>query len=201
MEDAERKLMEALRSGKIHAFVDGNDALETIPTEVFSYAVVVNARGSLEPDQNAAKRDIDRALRYLANLGPGIKASLSRPAQYQRRRRIKEVFFRTSEVREWLTPWPNKVPTIVNRNVASADIPQKEKLPPFDTTKAKRLLLSLRVSKVWSDAPTEPECRAFLLKFFNGVPNDPHRKIRREVWPDNRPGPKTKRSLRRDNAP
>lgn len=68
------------------------------------------------------------------------------------------------------------------------------KNPPFDETEAMRLLLFKKLSHEWPAPPTEKESRAFLLQHFSGVPNDPHRKIRREVWRNQiKPGPRSTR--------
>jgi len=64
----------------------------------------------------------------------------------------------------------------------------------FDEVRAMSLLAAEKVNGKWREAPTERESRTFLLLHFTGVPNDPHRRIRRELWPGNRPGPRRKRT-------
>ena len=104
MDSAERELMAALRSGKIQARCERNGALEIVPSEIYDYAVAVNARGSIETDQGAAGRDIAQADRYLR--GQTTK--------------IKDVFFRTSEVRECLKAWSNKLPALMGTEATPA---------------------------------------------------------------------------------
>jgi hypothetical protein len=62
--------------------------------------------------------------------------------------------------------------------------------PPFDANKALALLKATRDSGLWPDAPTEGVTRDLLLHLFSGVSNDPHRDIRREVWPGMHRGPR-----------
>jgi hypothetical protein len=80
----------------------------------------------------------------------------------------------------------------VTRLRRHTDEPQKPR-SPFDARKAKTLLAAKKVCGDWPDAPTEPVTRAYLLQTFSGVSNDPHRQIRRELWPDIRRGRRPKR--------
>jgi hypothetical protein len=65
---------------------------------------------------------------------------------------------------------------------------------PFESRRAKALLAGEKVGGCWGTIiPTEVETARFLRLHFTGVPSDPHRKIRRELWPDNRRGPRSKR--------
>jgi hypothetical protein len=70
--------------------------------------------------------------------------------------------------------------------------PQKQPLPPFNAREAKALLVAKKLGGDWAVAPTEAVSRDFLLLNYRGVPNDLHRQIRREVWPDIRRGPRPK---------
>jgi hypothetical protein len=66
----------------------------------------------------------------------------------------------------------------------------EKELPPFDKLQAKTLVIARKYS-VWKEPPTEAASCAFLKKQFRGVPNDPHRKLRHELWPGQiRRGPK-----------
>jgi hypothetical protein len=67
-----------------------------------------------------------------------------------------------------------------------------EKLPPFDEKTAMVLFVAQKKSGVWQREPTEDVSRAFLKKHYSGVPNDPHRALRRRVWPEMRRGRKRK---------
>jgi hypothetical protein len=89
MNEAERKLMEALRASHVHLFIERNGAFEEVPDTIYEHAVVVNARGSIEVDAKATERDRARAGSYLSRLGP-----------------IGDVWFRKTEV---LEAWPNTV--------------------------------------------------------------------------------------------
>ena len=71
-------------------------------------------------------------------------------------------------------------------NAANAD------KPPFDARIAKSLLAAAKDSGLWPIAPNEDVTRNYLLQIFSGVSNDPHREIRREVWPDMHRGRRTK---------
>ena len=72
--------------------------------------------------------------------------------------------------------------------------PAAAKLPPFDSKRAKALLAAEKVGGLWREnAPTEGESKEFLRKHFAGIPNEPHRKVLRELWPDVRRGPRPKR--------
>jgi hypothetical protein len=64
--------------------------------------------------------------------------------------------------------------------------------PPFDKKQAHALLAAKKVSRIWPNAPRERETRKFLKLHFRGVPNDPHRDVRRATWPDMKRGPKPK---------
>lgn len=68
--------------------------------------------------------------------------------------------------------------------------------PKFNAGGAKAQLVARKMSD-WATPPTESESRNFLLQIYNGVPNEQHRRIRREVWPDmiRRGRPKTKRRI------
>jgi hypothetical protein len=90
-------------------------------------------------------------------------------------------------------PAPN-LPQVATADspVPASEIPTKKRLPPFDPREAKALLAAKKIGGTWADAPIEEESRAFLKQHFNGVPNDLHRQIRRELWRDNRPGPRSK---------
>jgi len=92
---------------------------------------------------------------------------------------------------EWKLEMADR-PTSQNQSTVSADSPKKKLLPPFDAKTAKALLAAKKIGGGWSDPPTEAESRAFLLQNFNGVSNEPHRRIRKELWPSNRRGPRRK---------
>lgn len=102
MDDAERKLMEAVRAGHVHILIEINGAFEEMPTAIYEAAVAVNARGSIEADWKAAERDRERAISYRSSLAP-----------------IGDVWFRKSEV---LEAWPCRAPTSTwrRRRAASA---------------------------------------------------------------------------------
>jgi hypothetical protein len=85
LNDAERKLMDALRLGSVQALIEKNGKFEEVPAAIYEYAMAVNVRGSIEPDGGATERDATRA-------------DLSQ-------RPIGSVFFRTSEV---LKVWPKE---------------------------------------------------------------------------------------------
>ena len=85
---------------------------------------------------------------------------------------------------------PRSASTPLGHTSTSAHISPKK--PPFDAKKAKVLLVAKKIGGDWLVAPTEEESRALLKLHFRGVPNDPHRLIRREIWPDIRPGPRRK---------
>jgi hypothetical protein len=92
--------------------------------------------------------------------------------------------------------WPGAVsaPAATEHVAPDAPAPANAKLPRFDARKAKALLVAKKVGGDWVSPPTEDDSRTFLLANFNGVPNDPHRRIRREVWPGLiKTGPRPKR--------
>jgi hypothetical protein len=93
MDDAERKLMEEVRAGRVHSLIERNGAFEEPPAAIYEHAVAVNARGSIEADGTAPERDQTRARSYLSSLPP-----------------IGNVWFRKSEV---LEVWPSKAPTAI----------------------------------------------------------------------------------------
>ncbi len=75
-----------------------------------------------------------------------------------------------------------------------APAPAIARRPRFDARKAKALLAAKKVNGDWASPPTEDDSRTFLLGNFNGVPNEPHRRIRRELWPGQiKTGPRPKR--------
>ena len=77
----------------------------------------------------------------------------------------------------------SEAPTGSRVELVAADThaPATAKLPRFNTKTAKALLAAKKVCGDWASPPTEDDSRAFLLANFNGVPNDPHRRIRRDV--------------------
>lgn len=89
MDDAERKLMEAVRAGLVHMLTVRNGAFEEMQAAIYEHAVVVTARGSIEADWRASERDRERAITYRSSLPP-----------------IGDVWFRKSEV---LEAWPTNV--------------------------------------------------------------------------------------------
>jgi hypothetical protein len=77
----------------------------------------------------------------------------------------------------------------------NSDIATKK--PPFNAREAKALLAAKKVGGTWTNPPTETESVTFLLLHFSEVPRDPHRKIRHELWPNIRRGPRRKSETRR----
>jgi hypothetical protein len=63
---SERILMEAMRAHRVHSHYEKDDRLERVPREVLDYAVVVNVRGGIEPDNDASARDRQRAEAFIA---------------------------------------------------------------------------------------------------------------------------------------
>ena len=66
------------------------------------------------------------------------------------------------------------------------------KLPKFDVSRAHALLMAEKFTGIFANRiPTELETRCFLLKTFCSMANGPHRRLRKKLWPNNRPGPRT----------
>ena len=80
-------------------------------------------------------------------------------------------------LRLFQSPLPEK------QSATPAEISNQRVRPTFNAVKARVFLTAQKVSRTWVGPPSEQDSRAFLLDFFSGVPNDPHRKIRHEVWP------------------
>jgi hypothetical protein len=92
-----------------------------------------------------------------------------------------------------LAIWPHEIEEAAEQEAppkAVASEPEPSSRPPFNRNEAMALLASKKIGK-WREPPTEAESRQFLLLNFRGVPNDPHRAIRRELWPNKiRRGPR-----------
>jgi hypothetical protein len=165
MDDAERKLMEAVRAGHVHMLTERNGAFEEMPTAIYEHAVVVTARGSIEADWKAPERDRERAITYRSSLAP-----------------IGDVWFRKSEV---LEAWPNPAaptgaPTSLSddENVAG-DVSAK----PQPTDRAVREWFKNRVD-AWPDdrsAPSEDDdWLAITQHFAPGLTRDEFRIVRND---------------------
>jgi len=99
---------------------------------------------------------------------------------------------------DYLSPEPDRPTTLVEgvkptagaTEGAEAAVPAHEAARmPFNRIRAKALLIAEKKGGIFKDRiPPEKETRLFLLRTFSGVPNDPHRAIRREVWPRIRRG-------------
>jgi len=90
MDDAERELIEALRTGKLRAFFKADGAFREVPAELYTYAVTVNVRGSIEPNCKASKEDFAEAEDFFYRIRPSIR----------------DVFFDSAAVKAALAPWP-----------------------------------------------------------------------------------------------
>lgn len=77
-----------------------------------------------------------------------------------------------------------------NKERAKApDAPKMKK--PFILNEAMAQLVVKRHTGEWLTAPSEKVSKEYLLLIFERVPDHPHRKMRRRLWPDIRRGPKT----------
>jgi hypothetical protein len=146
MSDAERKLMEALRTRHVHILFERNGAIEEelLVDTIYEHAVSVNARGSLEADAKATERDQMLARSFLSRLS-----------------RMGDAWFRKSEV---LAAWP--APSLT---VADAKQPRPRPVEAFKATAAP--LNNTPEVKLASTAPVggQTEAQAQRLRWYTLV--------------------------------
>lgn len=146
-------------------------------------------------DWETAEADWTQGTVLVIGLGDGTKLRLP-----------IEVFWEDVEpyvsarLRRWTLKPPDaaaqtpKTLQIAAAEVASVEpgVPSGKPLPPFDAKGAMGQLAAKKVAGGWAIAPSERVTKEFLLQLYDTVPRAPHRKIRRDLWPNIRRGPPSK---------
>ncbi len=178
IDDAERKLIDALRKGKLKAYQLKDGRYEEVSAEVYNYAVTINARGSIEADQNITQHHSMVADDFLYRWQP-----------------IRDVAFRTPDVLAvWPGGWPSDGVIPKPRTVEHVTPPTDQEIEKW---------FCQRVSGWDSRLPfpnAVADMEAFRTHFGQPIKRSAFRDMRKKATPPEwcSPGPRQSRSP--DNA-
>lgn len=166
MGQAEQELTNALRNGLLRAYGNTRAGYEgLIPVSAYDFALVINARGGLEPDHNASALDLDLACRQTY---------------------YTDVSFLTHEV---LRIWPaQQIPTVnsIENDQIVSETPKHLPSTRFSKSKLKEWY-RIRVLE-WpkgSIFPNEADDVTAARLEFPGIARTPVREVRRGLAPAN----------------